>query len=89
MHNIELEKKLIKLGFKIKWLDDKSGYWLTKIIKDQPLKGLYLVHIVETDFKNWIISIEQRNTRPQYNDYMDVTQKYSEKNILNYYGRKK
>ncbi len=45
---IELEIKLIKLGFKRKWLDDKSGYWFFKKVRYNDLK---LKFICEPDNK--------------------------------------
>lgn len=38
-YNLKLEKELVKLGFKKKYLFDKSGYWMEKSIKPLGLKG--------------------------------------------------
>ena len=35
------ELKLIKLGFKRKWYDDKSGYWWVKNVKINGFKGYF------------------------------------------------
>ena len=35
---VKFEKELIKLKFKRKWLDDKSGYWFEKDFKFKNLK---------------------------------------------------
>ena len=45
-YNLKLESDLKKLGFKKKFLDDKSGYWLEKSIKFLDLKGKI---VIETD----------------------------------------
>lgn len=48
IYNSKLEKELNKLGFRKKWLQDKSGYWLEKPFK---FKGLDFKLVAETDKK--------------------------------------
>jgi hypothetical protein len=66
----KLEAKLKTLGFKKKWLDDHSGYWLEK--KFKLLKG-FLKLGIETDRKILYLSFSNQREK-------DL--KYSKKNIL-------
>lgn len=54
-YNIELEKEAINLGFKKKWLDDKSGYWLEKNVK---FKDLHLNFVIESDHKLFLMQVK-------------------------------
>ncbi len=88
----KLEISLKKLGFKKKWLDDKSGYWLEKRYKIKDL-GLNCKLIVEPDrnfmvntakvgrcFNNYIIS------NIQYDDFKvgKIDLKYITKGLKKY-----
>jgi hypothetical protein len=54
-YNIELEKEAINLGFKKKWFDDKSGYWLEKNVK---FKHFKLKFVIESDYKLFLMSCQ-------------------------------
>ncbi len=80
--DLKLEAKLVKLGFKKRWLDDKSGYWMVYSFKGY-MKLRYEI-TVETDRKLMEVSfILERKLG--YNDYMNINYKYSEANILKVY----
>ena len=76
--DVKLEIKLIKLGFKRKWLDDKSGYWLEYSFKGA--LGLRYTIYVETDRKVLTASIDKIRGFG-----LDLKYKYSEANILKAY----
>lgn len=66
-YNPKLEKKLIKLGFKRKWLDDKSGYWFeyADFIKVADEEIFFKIYI-ETDSKLYYNSIYTKATEFKY-----------------------
>jgi len=53
-YNIKLEIEIQKLGFKRRWLTDKSGYWFEKKFKLKDLKSQF---IIETDHKLFQLEI--------------------------------
>ena len=80
--DVKLEMKLIKLGFKRKWLDDKSGYWMEYSFKGA--LGLKYSIDVETDRKRLEISLAQPK-KHHFWEFIDIKRKYSEANILKAY----
>ena len=56
-----LEKKLQKkLGFKEKWFDDGSGYWLVKSYKHRNVKVVFNIsHDEKTPFDVWLKNMKQ------------------------------
>jgi len=79
--DVKLEIKLIKLGFKKKWIDDKSGYWLEYSFKGA--LGLKYTIYVETDRKVLAASIDK--VKSFGNSVLDLEYKYSKANILKAY----
>lgn len=53
-YNLKLEDKIKQLGFKKKWLSDKSGYWFERHYKIKDL-GLECKFYIETD-KNLMVN---------------------------------
>lgn len=75
-YNIKLEKELIKLGFKKKWLVDKSGYWMEKGFK---YKDLRMKFYIETDRKLFTLGCKTGSlemSRITFRDYYDDVAKY-------------
>lgn len=54
-YDLKLDKELIKLKFKKKWFDDKSGYWFEKKVKYKDFK---LGFTVQTDNKLFIMECQ-------------------------------
>lgn len=53
-----MEKELIKLGFKRRWLSDKSGKWL---IKPFDFKGIKMQLYAEVDHRMLCVEVETGN----------------------------
>lgn len=71
-YDLKLEKELVKLKFKKKYLSDTSGYWFEKDFKiANDIKAKY---IVETDRKIFVLQLQtgsyksNRITNLEYND---------------------
>jgi hypothetical protein len=72
-YNLELEESLKKLGFKKKYLNDKSGYWMEKPVKFLDLKGkIYL----QSDSKVAFLEIQT------YDFYLSKLKKANTETVL-------
>lgn len=67
----EFEAKLIKLGFKRRWLSDKSGYWMEKSLGSKDVKFRLNV---ETDH-NLLVMEAKVGDGTYYKDRFKVTLK--------------
>ena len=84
MVNKKIEKYLKTLGFKRKWLDDKSGYWLQKNIKNKFFNKCHIT--IENINNRHVIMVSCLETKDEFchsNKYYHtiIHKKYSKKNI--------
>jgi hypothetical protein len=75
-----LEKKIInELGFKKKWLSDKSGYWLSKKYK---FAGLKLYFSIDKDNKEYPILVYMKtNMSGEFEENHVDIQKHKKRNL--------
>ena len=61
------DKKLLSLGFKKVWLDDKSGYWLEKKVDIGEFKSLLICDDVYCTMEIQVLTnVESMKPRKQY-----------------------
>lgn len=71
------ESYLLSIGFKRRWLSDKSGYWLEKKIKNKYFKHL----IISFDFSLKLISVWCRQIDDEKYNHLIIETKYSKKKL--------
>lgn len=74
---MDTEKYLLKLGFKRKWLSDKSGYWLEKKLKNKYFKNL----IISYDISMKLISVWCRQIDEENYNHSIIETKHSKKKV--------
>jgi len=71
-YNTKLEAEAIKLGFKKKWLDDKSGYWLEKKSIDRDFKIRFTIESDHNSFSLEVMVFEPNIKKLQDGQYEAV-----------------
>jgi len=72
------EKELQELGFKKKWLDDKSGYWFEYKPKDSITK---IIFYVDFDYKQYELQTSKYEIIKSYANLDSLLKTIKEKNI--------
>ncbi len=75
-YDVKLEIELIKLGFKRRWLPDKSGFWLEYNFKHKDIK---MQIYVEVDHKLLLVQIktgDYMSGKLKLNQFYDPIAKY-------------
>jgi hypothetical protein len=71
-YDLKLESEIKKLGFKKRWFQDRSGYWMFKIVKYKDLDIKFTVQSDTPYFGMGVKTYSGSLTKLKYPQYEDV-----------------